>query len=96
MNDTILSIIFAALADLNDELDEPALEHPTPQTRLFGNGGALDSLSLVSLIADVEEKVFEAFGKTVLLADDKAMSQRVSPFRDVETLAAYIEKLLNG
>lgn len=64
------------------------------KTKLYGSSGIFDSLSLVSLIADIEERISEEFDKDIILADEKAMSQKTSPFRNVETLTAYIEKLL--
>jgi acyl carrier protein len=63
---------------------------------LFGRGSSLDSLGLVSLIVDVERLFEEEHGVVLTLADDKAMSQKASPFRTVETLADYIGTLLNG
>lgn len=94
--DKITDIIIVALQEFNEELQEPSLEHPSLDTKLFGGNGVLDSLALVSFIADIEEKVSEDYGKNIVLADEKAMSQKVSPFRTVETLSAYIEKLLNA
>lgn len=60
------------------------------ETILFGPGGALDSMGLVTLIMEVEYMLAEQFGVTLTLADDRAMSQRTSPFRSVGTLADYI------
>lgn len=96
MNSKIIDIIIVALRDINEELAIPELEHPTLHTKLFGGDGALDSLALVSFIADIEDKISDTFEKNIVLADEKAMSQKVSPFRSVETLGLYIEKLLNG
>jgi hypothetical protein len=51
-------------------------------------------MSLVHLIADLEEAVSESSGKTVILADERAMSARQSPFRTPETLIAAIHERL--
>lgn len=93
---TVTDIIITSLQEFNEELQEPMLEQPTLTTKLFGGDGALDSLALVSLIADVEEKISISYGKDIVLADEKAMSQKVSPFRTVESLANYIQKLLDA
>jgi acyl carrier protein len=61
----------------------------TRDARLFGEGGLLDSLALVSLVVAVEQAVADRFGKSVSLADEKALSQRSSPYRTIATLAAY-------
>ena len=91
---TIIDIIYRALQALNGELPVDKQVSLNPQTRLFGPEATLDSLSLVSVIVDVESGVLDELGKTVSLTDDEAMSQEVSPFSTVETLADYIFKQL--
>jgi len=95
MKEKIESVIISALTELNDELENEELNNPTSKTKLFGGGGVLDSLALVSLITDVESIISDEFGENIILADEKAMSQRTSPFRSVSTLARYIESLLS-
>ena len=58
-------------------------------TILFGPTGLLDSVGLVSLVLAVEQEVSERFGVAVALADEKALSQRHSPFRSIGTLVDY-------
>jgi acyl carrier protein len=86
----IQQIILEALTSINEE--RPAEERfPVgPDTLLFGTDAPLDSLSLVSVIVDVEQAVSDAAGTEVSLTDDRAMSQEVSPFTDVGTLTDYI------
>jgi len=94
MKEKIVSLICAALRDLGEELNLPALAHPAPDTRLFGAKSVLDSMALVGLIADLEGRLATEFGRNLVLADDRAMSQVRSPFRSVDSLAAHIEQLL--
>lgn len=94
MKEEIAKIIIETLQDLNDELHNKTLENPSFETKLFGADGALDSLSLVLFVTDLEEKISDEFNKQIILADEKAMSQRTSPFRNVESLVNYIENLL--
>lgn len=63
-------------------------------TALFGSDGLLDSMGLVTLVVEVEQVLAEQFGMAMTLADDRAMSQRSSPFRSIGTLVDYI--LQNG
>jgi acyl carrier protein len=86
--------IFDTLVELNEELENTLLNNPTKETKLYGTNGVLDSLALVSFITDLEERVSDEFNKDIVLADEKAMSQRTSPFRSVESLTIYIFKLL--
>ncbi|MCI5218017.1 MAG: hypothetical protein D3914_02185 [Candidatus Electrothrix sp. LOE2] len=94
MKNKIEAIVINALEELNQELTRKELDNPTLNTKLFGESGVLDSLSLVSFITDIESLISDEFDKNIILADEKAMSQRVSPFRTVETLTVYIKKLL--
>jgi acyl carrier protein len=89
--DEALQIVYRALERLNEELDAPV--DITPHTQLFGADAVIDSLSLVSVIVDVEAEASEAIGQPVSLTDDRAINQPVSPFRDPQTLAAYIVSL---
>jgi hypothetical protein len=63
--------------------------------RLFGGESLLDSLGLVSLIVSIEELIEEQFDKSVILADEKAMSRRTSPFAKVSYLVDYIYEIIN-
>lgn len=92
MKNRIETIIIEALNEINEELENENLNNPTSETKLYGGG--LDSLALVSLITDLEERISDEFEKDIVLADEKAMSQKASPFRNVETLTNYIQKLL--
>jgi acyl carrier protein len=63
-------------------------------TKLLGRNAVLDSLGLVQLLVDVEQQLDSAHGVAVTLADERAMSQKHSPFRSVGTLSEYIETLI--
>ena len=61
---------------------------------LYGPGGPLDSLGLVRFIVEIEAAVEGQFGCAVALANERALSQKHSPFLTVGTLAAYLEEVL--
>jgi acyl carrier protein len=88
-----LTLVLHRLAALGRELGKPALEQADASTRLFGEAAALDSIGLVTLIADLEEDIRLATGKSVTLADEKAMSRLTSPFRTVDHLADHIVRI---
>ena len=94
MNERILQVIGAALRDLGEELRRPELERAGPETRLYGPKSPLDSMALVSLIADLEARLAAEFGRDLVLADERAMSQARSPFRTVGSLADHIGQRL--
>ncbi|NDD70597.1 hypothetical protein EBZ97_00935 [bacterium] len=91
----ILVLIINRLKSLGVELQKPALIEATEQTRLFGDKADLDSMGLVTLIADLEYDLQQNLGRTVSLVDEKAMSRLTSPFRRVDYLADYLVELLN-
>lgn len=90
----IENIIIESLKEYNQEKENTKLHNPTSKTRLYGEKSIFDSMGLVYLITDIEEKISDEFSKNIVLADEKAMSQKTSPFKDVETLAKYIQNLL--
>jgi len=61
---------------------------------IFGQGGMLDSLGLVSFLADLEYRLSQEFDRSVVLASEQAMSRSRSPFRDVSALADHVTELL--
>ena len=97
MRERIVEIVKSAVGDLNEELGYEEFENLSEETGLHGGEPGLDSLSLVSLIVDIEGQVGQEFGKEVVLADEKAMSQRNSPYRSVGALIDFImERLEDG
>jgi acyl carrier protein len=92
--DEVMKVVLESVAELNLQLDASQQLELTPNTQLFGRGSRLDSLGLVNLIVLVEEKAADTFGKSVTIADERAMSQKSSPFRTVRTLSEYLFGLL--
>lgn len=91
--ETVRGIIITALNTLNLELPDDRKIEPSGDTVLFGVNAQIDSLSLVSLIVDVETALNGDFGLDVSLTDDRAMSRAISPYTDVGALETYILEL---
>jgi acyl carrier protein len=90
--DTVVEIILDAMRQLNlARLPDEQLE-VNEHAIIFGPGSCLDSLGLVALVLDVEDALSD-LGVQVALSDERAMSQKRSPFRTVPDLASYIESL---
>lgn len=96
MKDKILKIVVETIHELNEEINSTELQNPTLETRLYGAKSAFDSISLVMLIADIEDKIRQEFGVDIVLADERAMSQLHSPFGRVGYLVQYIEEKIAG
>lgn len=88
--DLVLAGLRPAIAQSKRPMPPTIDEH----TSLIGKQAAVDSLALVTLIVDLEERIEEEFGLILSLTDDRAMSQKSSPFRTVAALVAYIEELI--
>ena len=87
-------LILESVKMLAEDFELDALKAPTTETALYGQGGALDSMALVNLIADIEEALAEQFDASIALADEKAMSAKNSPYRSVSSLTdAVIERM---
>ena len=89
VRDKIFTIIKEALTELNEELDYDSLKNVSEDTGIFGGEDGIDSLSLVTLVTDVEGAIFDDLDKTISLADEKAMSMRNSPYRSVGALLEF-------
>jgi hypothetical protein len=92
----VVDEIYQAITRINELRDPDQGIACAEETVLYGAGGALDSLSLVSLILDVELGINERSGGGLVLADAQAMSQRRNPFRDVRSLADYVMSRLSA
>ena len=90
MREKALKLILEAIRELNEELEYESLEDANENTTIYGGTEGIDSLSLVSLIVGIEGETDDVFGVRVALADEKAMSQRNSPYRSVGALADFI------
>ena len=96
MTEQLERIVTGALRDLAKDMPKIQLAEVNLDTPLYGSRGCLDSLALVSLIAEIEQRVSEELGKDVVLASDVAVSLRRSPFRTVGSLVEYLATLVGG
>ena len=91
----ITDIVIKQVEQLNDTLPDNQKFTVNKDTILFGNGSSIDSLSLVSIIVDLEMLFSNDHNHDISLTDDKAMARPKSPFTNITTLADYIFELIN-
>jgi acyl carrier protein len=84
-----MDIVTACLKDVLDQAGTP-VERITEETVIVGPEAVLDSIGVVSLIVDIEQRLQMEHDITVILASEKAMSQKNSPFRSVGILASHV------
>jgi len=90
----ILQAIYRAVDSINEQSDPEKQIVKAVETPLYGANSVLDSLRLVSLVVAVEREIEQESGVSLVLASERAMSQRRSPFLSIGSLAEYIEQLL--
>ncbi|MEO1173529.1 MAG: hypothetical protein AAFX94_15975 [Myxococcota bacterium] len=91
---TLEQLIYPAMDRLGDSAPTVAALPRNPGTALLSAGSTLDSLDVVSLVVAVEEQIELETRRVVVLASERAMSRRTSPFRDLQSLADYVDELL--
>ena len=88
------TLVIASLNEAFVQAGTPAPDHLDAETVLVGKDAVLDSLGVVSLIVEIEQRVEAEHGVSVTLANDKAMSQRNSPFRTVGVLTDHLVTMI--
>lgn len=94
MEEQFLEIINQAIHELNEDLEYDHLRNVTRETEIFGGENSIDSISLASLITEIEFLIREKCALNVVLADEKAMSMKNSPYRNVGALLNLITEKL--
>lgn len=92
--DQITQAVYAAVDELNEQLPKGVRVTKSLEAPMYGPGGNLESIDLVNLIIEVEEKVKEAFGVSITIADDRAVSAQNSPFVTLGSLTDYVAGLI--
>ena len=88
----IINLVIKTVQELGNDQDNQALINANKDTLLFGSN--LDSMGIVFLVADLESKISEELNIDITLADERAMSQKTSPFKSVKTLSEYSKILI--
>lgn len=91
----VVQLLIDGVRTLLTERGNPVPTDLGESTQLIGEH-VLSSLELVSVIVQVEELLQDDYGVAVTIADERAMSQKHSPFRTVGTLADYVCQLVTG
>ncbi len=93
-DEKVANLVNKVVVEFNESLARKIPVEQGSAAPLYGQDGGLDSLGFVTFVVAVEQAVEEEMGISITLADEKAMSQRNSPFRTVGTLVDYISALI--
>ena len=91
------SLVISSLHEILSEQEEDEIETNSfdESTCLIGTRTVIDSLGLVSLIINIEQKLSEHYRLSVTIADERALSREKSPFKTVGSLSDYISLLID-
>ena len=90
---SLSDLVLEAVKEIGEDQENEALINATEDTRLFSEN--LDSMGILFLVTDLESKISDEVGVYIAMADERAMSQKTSPFRSVKTLAKYAQTLID-
>jgi acyl carrier protein len=88
----ILDLVIKTVKEIGEDQENDALINASEDTLLFGVN--LDSLGVVILVAELESQISDCLRVDLTLADERAMSQKTSPFKSVASLARYVSMLM--
>ncbi|MDP6735144.1 MAG: hypothetical protein QF732_01415 [Nitrospinaceae bacterium] len=92
--DKVLKSIYEAVDEVNEQLPEERTLEKSPDTVLLGEAGRLESIELVNILVATESNVEDAFGVPISVTDERAISEKNSPFKTIESLCNFISNLL--
>lgn len=90
----IFEIVISCVRSLVDTLPEKSKFAVDQNTVLFGKDSNIDSLSLVSVIVDLETIFSTDYNFDISLTDDRAMTRAISPYDNISNLVDYIDELV--
>jgi hypothetical protein len=61
---------------------------------LMGKNAAIDSLTFITFITELEVQLSEKFNTNISLTDENALLEDPSPYNSIDNLIGYINKIL--
>jgi acyl carrier protein len=95
MDDAIVKMLFRVVDEINEMLPPEAHLEKDLDAALAGERGKLDSAGLINLIVATEERAAAELNLSIILTDDKTLSQIDRVFGTLGTLADHIGALSN-
>lgn len=90
----VMTLVVSSMRDVLSEKDESPSDPMGEFTYLIGSKSVLDSLGLVTLVVELEQRLEEEYGVPLVLADDSEIVRKNSPFQTVKSLTDYICSLI--
>ncbi|MEN1927870.1 hypothetical protein WCE37_02515 [Luteimonas sp. MJ250] len=85
--DAVVAILGQAIDTMNAQLPPARKLEKSPAFALVGTGSTVESLTLMGLVVDIEDRLMDAFGFELPLADMIGLPLEQNPFRSLDALA---------
>ena len=92
----VMELLAAALSDLNEQLPESAQLGLGENAPLLGDGGGLDSLAMINLVAAIEEKIEARYNIYVAVSSQDVAAEGEDPWQTVGTMANFLTRRINA
>ena len=92
--DQYLLIVQDSISHINQQLPDEQQISKEPNTVLVGPNSELDSLSVINLIIEVEERIYTSYGKRIQILDKGIMSEEPGTISTISDLIDWIIKEL--
>jgi len=89
-NKEVLAVIYECIDEVNRMLPTNSKLTKTVETVLAGDGGILDSLSLINLLVSLEEALKLKFSIECFLLDESLLIDPNGPYQSVSHLSEWI------
>lgn len=87
-------IVETAIDEVNIDQDDGVRIEKEASTPLLSANSAIDSLTLVRLLLEIERLVEESAGKSITVVDESTFEAEHSPFSTVGSLIDHVDRLL--
>ena len=91
----VLDVVYECIDDINHMLPVKGKLVKAEDTILVGDGGSLDSLSLINLLVGLEEALKEKCGFESFLLDESLLVDPNGPYQSVGHLSEWITSRIN-
>ena len=92
----VLKLVFDCVHRLNEQLPAEMRLEAASSTQIVGEGSPLESLSLVSLLVDIEESLARELSWTINLLDDGLAGGSGAQFKTLGEMADWIVRARAG
>ena len=89
-------LVLESLVALNQEKEEGAKIPVSSDTVLLGTGTDLDSLDLIFVITNIEDRLYALANREIQLAADAKVFEGDDPFRTVASLGDHIAAIMQS